>query len=71
MGNEEAIPLARKMKKLEELQVARLCAYLRHQAPMAQVGYSIFVFDLSNEELNRALYGPPVELSPIGSVRGL
>lgn len=71
IGNEEAIPLARKMKNLEELQVARLCAYLRHRAPMAQIGYSIFVFDLSNEELNRTLYGPPVELSPTASVRGL
>jgi Dolichyl-phosphate-mannose-protein mannosyltransferase len=71
IGNEEASPLARKMKKLEALQIARLFAYLRHRAPIAQISYSMFVFDLSNEELNQALYGPPVELKPSGCVRGL
>lgn len=69
--NEEAIPLARKMKKLEELQIARLCAYLRHRAPIARIGYSMFVFDLSDEQLKCALYGPPVELKPSGCLRGL
>jgi hypothetical protein len=71
IGNEEPSPLARKMKKLEALQIARLFAYLRHRAPIAQISYSMFVFDLSNEELNQALYGPPVELKPSGCVRGL
>ena len=40
----------------EGMQFARLCAYLRHHSPVAQIGYSIFVFDLSDEEIqSRAL----------------
>jgi len=45
------------------MQFARLCAYLRHHSPVAQIGYSIFVFDLSDEEINHALYAPPAELT--------
>ena len=47
----------------EGMHFARLCAYLRHHSPVAQIGYSIFVFDLSDEEINHALYGPPAELT--------
>jgi hypothetical protein len=34
-----------------------VCAYLRHHSPVAQIGYSIFVFDLTDDEINHALYG--------------
>jgi len=30
--------------------------------PSHKIGYSIFVFELNDDEINRALYGPPVEL---------
>ena len=71
IANEESIPLRSKMKMREQLQFARLCAYLRHQAPIAQIGYSIFAFNLDNDEINRALYGPPAELLPAAQVKGL
>ena len=51
-----------KIKEFERLRFLRLCAYLRHDPPVVQVGYSIFVFELNDDEINRALYGPPAEL---------
>ena len=70
IANTDAIPLARKMKKLEELQLGRLCAYFRHQKPIAEIGHSIFVFDLGEKDIVRALYGPPAELEPEVRVAG-
>jgi hypothetical protein len=40
----------------------RLLAYLRQRKPDEQVGYSILIFRVSEEELDRALNGPPAEL---------
>jgi hypothetical protein len=40
----------------------RLLAYLRHRMPNSQIGFSILIFRVSQEELDRALLGPPVEL---------
>ena len=40
-----------------DLRLARLCAYLRHRAPDDQVGYSILIYRLSNEEVQQALDG--------------
>ncbi len=53
----------KKIHVFERLQFERLCAYLRHRAPNAQVGYSIFVFDLTDADVDRALYGAPAELT--------
>jgi hypothetical protein len=46
----------------EKLRIARLCAYLRHRTPVAQPGYSILVYRLTDEEAHQAVLGPPVEL---------
>jgi hypothetical protein len=54
---------------LKELRFARLCAYLRHSEPIACVGHSILVFVVTPAQLNRALIGPPAELSPGINVR--
>jgi hypothetical protein len=48
---------------LQRLRFARLCAYLRKREPTANVGNSILVFQLNQQELDQALYGPPVELA--------
>jgi hypothetical protein len=40
----------------------RLMAYLRGRQPDANVGYSILIFRVSAEEVERALNGPPAEL---------
>jgi hypothetical protein len=47
---------------LQRLRFARLCAYLRHRDPIANVGNSILIFYLSQRELDQALYGPPADL---------
>jgi hypothetical protein len=43
------------------LRLARLCAYLRHRAPDDEVGYSILIYRLSDDEVERALGGTPAE----------
>ena len=53
-----------KIQAFEALRFARLCAALRKRAPIAKIGHSIFVYSLSNREVDLALYGPPVELMP-------
>jgi hypothetical protein len=52
-----------KVKTFEALRFARLCAFLRKREPVAKVGYSIFVYSLSNQDVDLALYGPPAELA--------
>jgi hypothetical protein len=42
----------------EEYQFARLCHYLRGKQPIDQLNYTIFVFQLTDEEVTQALYGP-------------
>jgi hypothetical protein len=48
---------------LDDLRLARLCAWLRHQGePPNRVGHSIFIWKLDHHSLEAALLGPPVEL---------
>jgi hypothetical protein len=49
------------IKIYEHLRVARLCAYLRHRAPDAEVGYSILIYHLSTDEVRHALIGASAE----------
>jgi hypothetical protein len=44
------------------LRYVRLLAYLRHRQPDDHVGHSILIFLLTQDELDRASGGPPVEL---------
>jgi Dolichyl-phosphate-mannose-protein mannosyltransferase len=48
---------------LQRLRFARLCAYLRNRAPVAEIGNSILVFQLGQRELDHALYASPIELA--------
>jgi 4-amino-4-deoxy-L-arabinose transferase-like glycosyltransferase len=43
----------------EHLRAARLAAFLRRREPDAQVGYSILIYRVNDDELARALNGPP------------
>ena len=52
------------------MRFSRLCAYLRHREPVARIGYSIFVFDMTSDEVDRALHGPPAELTQENTVIG-
>jgi len=53
---------ARARTTYEYARYLRLLAYLRHRTPDANVGYSILVFRLTADELDRALNGLPAEL---------
>ena len=44
--------------QLEAYQFARLCHYLRGKEPLAQPGYTFFIYRLTDEEVTRALYEP-------------
>jgi hypothetical protein len=44
-----------------ELRLDRLCAYLRHRTPDANVGGSILIYRLSDANVGQALAGPPPE----------
>jgi len=46
------------LAELEGLKFARLCAYLRERGPDAVVGYSIMVYFIQPEEIDRAQFGP-------------
>jgi hypothetical protein len=41
------------------LRFGRLCAWLRGREPDAQIGYSIMIYRLTNDDLRAALEGPP------------
>ena len=44
--------------RYEHLQFGRLCHFLERRPVDAHVGYSILIFRLTEEEVQRALYGP-------------
>jgi hypothetical protein len=49
---------ADEFKNYEQLRTARLAAYLRRREPDEQIGHSILVYRVSDQDLNRALGGP-------------
>lgn len=44
-------------KRYEALRFARLCHYLRTRQPEAQIGYSIFVYHVTEAQLQAAVHG--------------
>ena len=58
------------LRRYEVLKFGRLCLYLRHRVPDAQVGYSILIYRLSDDEIDAALLQPPVELYEDSEVKG-
>lgn len=53
----------KRFKEYSQLRAARLMAYLRQREPDDQVGYSILIYRLSDQDIRNALYGPLAELS--------
>lgn len=53
------------LQKYDALRVARLCQYLRVRHPDAQVGYSIYIYRLSAEEIAATIAGPVSALSEL------
>ena len=60
-----------KFPLFEQLRFARLCAFLRRREPDDNVGYSILIYRLSDQDVREALYGPPAELLPDVGVAGV
>lgn len=60
----------RRTKIFQRLRFGRLCAYLRHREPLANIGYSIVVYHLTQDDLRAALDGPPAELEREITVAG-
>jgi len=52
-----------RMKRFEELRLARLCAWLRKRSPDGNAGHSILIYRVTDAELREALAGPPAELA--------
>lgn len=50
-------------RHFNDLRFARLCAWLRPRAPMAQVAHTLLVWRLTAEDLRDAQFGPPAELA--------
>ena len=50
-----------RLQTWHRLEFARLCAWLRHQQPVAQIGYSIHVYNVDETMLAQALTGPSPE----------
>jgi len=57
--------------EFDELRFARLSAYLRRREPDHQIGYSILIFRLTDEDVLEALTGPPAELVPQAAIEGV
>jgi hypothetical protein len=55
----------------DQLRMARLFSFLRMRNPDDEIGYSILIFRLSDEDVRRALDGPPIELVPRPQIKGL
>ena len=53
----------RNFRLFEQLRFARLAAFLRRREPDAQIGYSIMVYRLSDEDVASAVAGPVDSLS--------
>jgi 4-amino-4-deoxy-L-arabinose transferase-like glycosyltransferase len=70
-GGRSAEAWARRIAEFHQIQLARLCAALRHQKPVADAGHSILIFDVSDQAVKQAIYGPPAELLPASQVIGV
>ena len=68
----DVMRLERLRRDYDDLRFARLCAYLRQREPESRIGYGIFVFELTSDELVRALDPAvrPAELRPNYFVKG-
>lgn len=51
----------RMLDRFDHLRASRLMAFLRQREPIARIGYSILIYDLTDEDVRRAQFGPPPE----------
>jgi hypothetical protein len=51
------------VRQFDNLRLGRICAYIRRRKMPAadNVGHSILIFRLSDQEVREAMFGPPVE----------
>ena len=70
LSNDQGATRRRRVSDFDQLRTSRLFAFLRQRHPDDQVGYSILIYRLSDEDVQRALNGPPAELWPDVGVEG-
>jgi hypothetical protein len=59
-----------RISDFDYLRFSRLCAYLRKRGPDANITPGMLVFELTLQDLETALAGPPPELHPDGAIKG-
>lgn len=67
-GGEEQ--LQQILDTFQQLQFTRLVAYLRTRPPLAAIGHSILIFELTEDEVQAFLDGPPVEVHATSGIAG-
>jgi hypothetical protein len=55
---QEAAERTALIREFERYRFGRLCAFLRLREPIDSAGYSILIYDVSADDLNRALFRP-------------
>jgi hypothetical protein len=61
--------LAQALQVFEALRFGRLCTYLRQREPDAELGHSIHIYLLDDEQVREALFSEPLEMHPDRGVR--
>jgi hypothetical protein len=54
----------------EHARFARLTSFLRQREPQTEINYSILIYQLARDDIQRAVNGPPVELRNFPDFRG-
>ena len=70
MGSGEADRWKDLINEFDYLRFSRLCAYLRRRGPDERITHGMLVYELSVEELQAALAGPPAELGSPDAIKG-
>ncbi len=60
----------KRIRDFDYLRFGRLCARLRQREPDEHIGPGMLVFEVTIEDLQSALAGPPPELLPDGAIKG-
>jgi transcription initiation factor IIE alpha subunit len=62
LASSQDSPSKRAFDRYARLRESRLFSYLREREPDDQVGYSILIYRLTDQEVQAALHGPLEEL---------
>ncbi len=58
------------LNRFQHLRFSRLCSALRQREPDDRIGYSIFIYVLTDQEVQAAIFGPPAGLTAAAGIKG-